>query len=261
MLLGLVLFFVPIHTIVLLFLSHPTFLFISFLIRPTDQRTNVLRSGARIIMDVMRVFPVNNAILLRPIHYNIPNLAHPYSQNSKLCFWPHPENNYIAISCDASYQPSHKSGGFGIIIRDSFGHVIMSKANRHQEVHPPRMHETVVLRLEMTAILEGLRLARKLHFPYVEVQSDSKNAISIMVGETQCPQKCLDVLCKIEKEIHHFRDIAFQHIYRESNQAADFLSKCLSYNGERCMDYNELDQNLKRIVMEDACGRLAVRSR
>ncbi|KAK6156654.1 hypothetical protein DH2020_010902 [Rehmannia glutinosa] len=183
----------------------------------------------------------------------------------KLLRWKQPFLGYVAVNCDGSFRERNNTCGYGIIVRDCFGRFIVAKANHFQKADLIKdetikvKYGTTVLMIEMLAIRDGLRLAKGLELTHVEIQSDSKVAISILVGESRCPSQCLGVLSDIRSEISFFKGLGFIFVYRERNRAADFLSKCLTSDGERCFDSSDVPHALQKIIVEDALGFLTPR--
>ncbi|XP_073121137.1 uncharacterized protein [Henckelia pumila] len=213
---------------------------------------------------------------LSEIQFNIIRFPHPRrscsgegderSAQPILCRWRHPAVGLVAVNCDASYRASNDTGGYGIIIRDHMGRVKMTKASRFRmscaidKQKASRMEYGVkVLMLEMIAIRDGLRLSKSLGFMAVEVRSDSKTAIAILIGQAPCPDDCREIVSEIMLELRLFPVLGFIFVYGECNRAADFLSKFVTGYGEKCMDWSELPQDLHQIVLEDALGLLIER--
>ncbi|KAL3642044.1 hypothetical protein CASFOL_012859 [Castilleja foliolosa] len=132
------------------------------------------------------------------------------------------------VNCDGSFKERSQECGYGIIVRDFLGRMTLAKAKHFPKVELTNddvEYGTMVLMVEMLAIRDGLRLTRRLNISQVEVQSDSKTAIRIIRGLSECPKECLGLLSEIMFEACFFLGLEFEFVYREQNRAADFLSK------------------------------------
>ncbi|KAL9671170.1 hypothetical protein QQ045_008736 [Rhodiola kirilowii] len=82
--------------------------------------------------------------------------------------WQKPVGNVVKINCDGAWSEEFRTGGVGIVARDSSGCVIGITARFLHQSHSAAQCEGI-------ALMEGLTLARNLHLQNVVFETDNIN--------------------------------------------------------------------------------------
>ncbi|XP_077228456.1 uncharacterized protein LOC143861414 [Tasmannia lanceolata] len=145
--------------------------------------------------------------------FNLP--CHPKDPTPKLVSWVKPPPAWVKINTDASLL--NDSGGLGGLIRNPEGNCL--------KFFSVRVKNQPIYLLELQALLRGIQLAARHHFPHVWLESDSSSAVNMINGNSQCTWKAIPTLAIIKKTLLNFNAWRISHIWREGNAAADLLSK------------------------------------
>ena len=89
--------------------------------------------------------------------------------------WAPPPTNYYKINVDASLSVEHNAIGLGIIIRDSVGSFMATRAIRIDDCADPH-------RAKLLAAREGLIFAQDAGFCRVILEGDAQNVCKIIKG-------------------------------------------------------------------------------
>ncbi|KAF5192627.1 hypothetical protein FRX31_017786, partial [Thalictrum thalictroides] len=77
---------------------------------------------------------------------------------------------------------------------------------------------------ELLAVLRGIQLAQKLGVKRIEVASDSLRVIRTINKHEESPWGCMDQIMEIRELAVRFDQFRFYHVFRETNQSADYLA-------------------------------------
>ncbi|CAN1155670.1 Putative ribonuclease H protein At1g65750 [Linum perenne] len=156
-------------------------------------------------------------------------------------------SDWIIVNSDGSVLGSRGRAAAGGLLRDSTGRCI--------DAYAMNLGVCSITRAEIRGALEGISRAWAQGHKKVEVQLDSTAAIAIL----------LDTDSKIEHnhalEVFEFRDwirkdweLRLKHVYREANQAADFLANFGHGLQRGCHSVAISDCNLAYHIRYDALG-------
>ncbi|KAF5180337.1 hypothetical protein FRX31_030076, partial [Thalictrum thalictroides] len=81
-----------------------------------------------------------------------------------------------------------------------------------------------VLFKELQAIAIGLASAEDLRLQKVKIGSDSLRAVKAINKLEEPPWYCRDLVAEIQWRVHKFTSVEFNHVFRESNRATDYLA-------------------------------------
>ncbi|CAN0910249.1 Putative ribonuclease H protein At1g65750 [Linum grandiflorum] len=81
-----------------------------------------------------------------------------------------------------------------------------------------------ITRAEMSGVINGTERAWRLGVANLEVQLDSLTAISLFQEQGPCDHQHAVLVLKFRKLVRHNWSVQHHHLYREANQAADFLA-------------------------------------
>ncbi|XP_077228472.1 uncharacterized protein LOC143861430 [Tasmannia lanceolata] len=173
------------------------------------------------------------------------NFPYFYRKNdSKFCSWVMPMGEMVKLNTDGALNS--EGAGIGRILRDGKRNIIamFSVDKPVEEIHG----------LEMEAVLHGLELAHRKNIQHIWVKSDSMMTVKIIEKMWTCSWKKIPTFEKIMNLLNKFKSWKISHIWREANQAADYLSKpnC-SLKGEDIQSVS-IPSDLHNIVSLDYDG-------
>ena len=88
------------------------------------------------------------------------------------------------------------------------------------------------------------------------VASDSQCVVQLLQRPTAPPWRLIGLIRRIERLRESFEGFQIQHVYREANRAADFLSKVLPSAKFLEIVPSSFAEDLKKIVFDDKAGRI-----
>ncbi|XP_028554237.1 uncharacterized protein LOC114580537 [Dendrobium catenatum] len=155
-------------------------------------------------------------------------------RRERIVRWLKPKAPAIKLNSDGSVD--NYSAGFGGLIRDSSGKVIVAFAGPL----PPCM----VIYAELMGLLKGLNICIKRGFIYVEIEVDALNVIQI-INSTHISYPQFFYLIREIKSALSNLNFTLAHLLREGNACADALAKL----GSTLEEEREFDMdNLPRLV-------------
>ncbi|PIA64888.1 hypothetical protein AQUCO_00100397v1 [Aquilegia coerulea] len=163
--------------------------------------------------------------------------------------WSKPLGPFSTLNTDGSV--AKRRSGIGGIIRNSDGVPLLAFADRCPEMP--------IYAVELWAIRRGLQLALSSGVKYLNVDTDSTDAVKWIFSLTsKCPLLVRKCISDIHVLLNCFVSWHVKHVYRETNSAADFLSK-FAENAELILHPYHFPPQLQHIVDEDAKGHLYLR--
>ncbi|CAN1775003.1 Putative ribonuclease H protein At1g65750, partial [Linum perenne] len=131
--------------------------------------------------------------------------------------WEPGPMGFIIVNSDGSVLGNHGKAAAGGLLRDREGNCI--------DAFAINLGACSITRAEIRGALEGIRRAWSEGFRNVEVQLDSYAAITIFSDSNPKidRQHALEVL-EFRDWLRRDWDLRLKHVYREANQAADFLA-------------------------------------
>lgn len=175
----------------------------------------------------------------------------PIRRPFRFCSWKKPKPGWIKLNTDGSID--RKRAGLGGLLRDYEGVAICACVS---EV--PFPCDDIFL-VELLAIWRGLTLARSIGIKMIWVESDSMSAVKTINKEQSHNQKAAIYLQEIWKILKKFQEYQVTHSFRETNRAADYLSKMEISGSDIVVWPKDFHSSLCKIIAEDAGGRLYTR--
>uniref|UniRef100_A0ACD5VPB5 Uncharacterized protein n=1 Tax=Avena sativa TaxID=4498 RepID=A0ACD5VPB5_AVESA len=129
--------------------------------------------------------------------------------------WPKPAPGWVALSVDGSFHEDG-SAGSGMVLRNHDGVVIFS-AYRHL------FHCNDALEAEISALMEGLKLAHQWSDDPIVIQSDSALALAAVRDKT-CNRSVHGHLYEEVKRLINLRDVILVKLKRDQNRVAHSLA-------------------------------------
>ncbi|KAK1286749.1 hypothetical protein QJS10_CPB20g00981 [Acorus calamus] len=166
--------------------------------------------------------------------------------------WRPPDMGWVKSNSDGSLSADR--AGYGAVLRDHTGKLLTAVA-----VQDGKLQSINVL--EFKAILQGLKMAVAQGISKVNIESDSSTAIAWVHGKGCIPWKAFRVQSELLKILPSFDAWKASHTLREGNQVADYLAGWRGSPSLTIILPQEMSQQLKELVAQDACGTVFARKR
>ncbi|KAK1296597.1 hypothetical protein QJS10_CPB15g00836 [Acorus calamus] len=114
--------------------------------------------------------------------------------------------------------------------------------------------------LEYKAILEGLRICKEHGIHSIHLESDSSTAVAWVQGKPCLPWHILRARNELGTILSSLTQWRVSHVFREGNQAADYLASLRMMLGNTYLLPDQFDGTLQHILAKDASGENYIRS-
>lgn len=174
------------------------------------------------------------------------NVLTPVARSIRWYSWKRPEFGWTKLNTDGSIDRENAS--FGGLLRDHNGDPIcayVSKSNQNN-----------VFLVELWAVWRGLILASGLSIKTIWVESDSMSVVKTINREQPyCSRvgSCLNQIWLLLKKFEKYR---VSHTWRETNKAADYLSRMDLSESDVVLRTADFPNGLCSIIKDDAEGRM-----
>ena len=81
-----------------------------------------------------------------------------------------------------------------------------------------------ILTAEIWCLFHGVQLAKKLGIRKLVVESDSVVGVAMIMGHFEVTVNCQNIVQRLRGLLQDFESVVVQHVHRDGNFAADFLS-------------------------------------
>lgn len=160
--------------------------------------------------------------------------------------WQKPAFGWTKLNTDGSVDP--ENAGFGGLLRDYRGEPICAFVTKAQ-------CDDVFL-VELSAVWRGLVLASGLGIRVIWVESDSESVVETINRLRGFNVKASSCLNDIWRLLDNLDKYYVSHTWRETNRAADYLSKMVLMGSDVVLWPDDFPSNLWNIIKDDAEGRL-----
>ncbi|XP_026383439.1 uncharacterized protein LOC113278933 [Papaver somniferum] len=131
------------------------------------------------------------------------------------CTWIRPEGDVIMVNTDGS--KTDLSGGSGVILRDKNGDVIGCQIGGSSPISVPAH--------ELQGVELGLMLAAFHNCQDIHGCLDSMTIYMLLKSENpKPPWNMMHIWRRVQDLLRKFKTVKFDHCFRETNRAADFLA-------------------------------------
>ncbi|XP_070014787.1 uncharacterized protein [Nicotiana sylvestris] len=139
--------------------------------------------------------------------------------------WERPPPNKIKLNIDGAFLKEKLHAGIRGVFRNSSGNWIMGFT---KSCYTSRSMQTELLALE-----QGLKLAVKMPFATIEIESDSTDIIKMLIDENDSSNACL---LKCRSLMRQLKSPVIKHNFREENAVADCLAKeaVKNFKSDKC---------------------------
>ncbi|CAN1160631.1 Putative ribonuclease H protein At1g65750 [Linum perenne] len=137
------------------------------------------------------------------------------ARQTQLIAWRPGDEGWSTLNTDGSRLTHSGSTAIGGLIRDDGGRFIRA--------FTANIGDCSITRAELSAIVQGLRMAWSMGIRRIIVQSDSQTGISLLHREDTDHQHASLISEFLELKARGW-DIRIDHVYREANFGADYLA-------------------------------------
>ncbi|KAK3194881.1 hypothetical protein Dsin_026191 [Dipteronia sinensis] len=132
--------------------------------------------------------------------------------------WPHPSPGVFKVNCDASIDVKGGRIGFGLVIRDTSGFVMVASS----QVIVGNFNAQVA---EASAILRGIQLSKDCGFSPCIFEFDAEVVIRWINSSSHLESVCGAILSDIHFLNSEMVGACFDYVSRQGNQIAHLLAK------------------------------------
>ncbi|CAN1121005.1 Putative ribonuclease H protein At1g65750 [Linum perenne] len=139
------------------------------------------------------------------------------ARQAQMIGWRPADDGWCTLNSDGSLYTRPNRAAVGGLIRDHEGRLISSFA--------ANLGACSIIRAELRGIVEGMRLAWDKGVQKLCIQSDSKAAVSILSNVDNLDHRHASLVEKFQALKNRDWEVSINHIFREANNAADYLAK------------------------------------
>ncbi|MBA0567710.1 hypothetical protein Golob_005255 [Gossypium lobatum] len=176
-------------------------------------------------------------------------LLHPVTRSIRWCKWKKPEIGCVKLNTDGSVDAGNS--GFGGLLRDYKGEPLCAFVCKAPQ------GDTFFV--ELWGIWRGLVLASGLGIKVIWVESDSMSVVKTINREQPYGPKSSQCLRQIWKLLTKFENYRVTHSWRETNKAADHLSRMVLRENDVVLWPADFPDTLSSIIKDDAQGKIYLR--
>jgi len=129
--------------------------------------------------------------------------------------WRAPPMGFVKLNFDGSLHQTSAAGGF--IIRGWGGNLIKAGAAHYGDSN--------ILVAEARALRDGVRAVVEAGFKKVLIEGDNSIVIQSLQGRVKVPWQIEGLLSDVSYYLTQLEYVSINHVFREANVAADWLSK------------------------------------
>ncbi|CAN0876423.1 Putative ribonuclease H protein At1g65750 [Linum grandiflorum] len=138
------------------------------------------------------------------------------TRQAQLIGWRPGDEGWFTLSTDGSFRSPSKAVAAGGVIRIDCG--------RFVKAFTTNLGSCSITRAELRAIVDGLQIAWSLGIRRIKVQSDSTAAIAILEKNSSLNHQHTILAMQFQELCSRNWGVHISHIYREANNAADYLA-------------------------------------
>ncbi|CAN1800035.1 Putative ribonuclease H protein At1g65750 [Linum perenne] len=138
------------------------------------------------------------------------------ARQALLVAWRPGDEGWSTLNTDGSRYHSNRSTAIGGVLRDSDG--------RFARAFCANIGDCSITKGELRAIIEGMKMAWDLGVARLHVQTDSSTAVSALLSTAEPTHQHFLLLLEYQELISRPWQIKLFHVFREANQAADYMA-------------------------------------
>ncbi|KAF7800755.1 Ribonuclease H protein [Senna tora] len=175
--------------------------------------------------------------------------------NSSKCVrwigWEPPYHDRVKCNVDGSYFKSTRDAACGGVARDTSGNFLFSFCHR--------IGCCEIIRAELRGIVDGLEMLWEKGFRKVTIECDSEVALELVSNGVVDIHPCSALVQRVRSLIDRHWDTELVHVFREANQAADFMAKLSHSLAEGFHVFDSPHVGLRSVLAADLNGPLVPR--
>ncbi|CAN1808037.1 Putative ribonuclease H protein At1g65750 [Linum perenne] len=160
--------------------------------------------------------------------------------------WEPGPDEWVVLNTDGSVLHNSKSAAAGGLIRDDSG--------RFLAAFSVNLGRCSITRAELRGLITGLDLAWDRGWRKVAVQCDSWAALALIANESEPTHQHAREVLALRNLLVRDWEVTLTHVFREGNQAADFLAGAGHNLPPGCHLFPITDCNLGYYVRRDSMG-------
>ncbi|XP_070014523.1 uncharacterized protein [Nicotiana sylvestris] len=155
-------------------------------------------------------------ILQQAWEYNFFTEKNPFKESRILIEirWNKPPQNIIKLNIDGAFSKSTLEAGLGGVFRNKNGDWIFGYCRS--------TYASSVMHCELMALHEGLKIARQLDLPNIEIETGSTDAISLL---NENNPNFYNLIFECRLLMHQLKHPILRHNFKEGNVIAHLLAK------------------------------------
>ncbi|CAN1325899.1 Putative ribonuclease H protein At1g65750, partial [Linum perenne] len=138
------------------------------------------------------------------------------ARQTQLIGWRPADEGWFTLNSDGSLYAQNRRAAAGGLIRDWVGQLVASYA--------ANLGSCSIMRAELRGILDGMRLAWDNGIRKLCIQTDSRAAVAILEKDDLHGHRHSALVEQFRALKGRAWDVSIKHIYREANNAADYLA-------------------------------------
>ncbi|KAF7842222.1 reverse transcriptase [Senna tora] len=162
--------------------------------------------------------------------------------------WEPPDHDRVKCNVDGSYFKSTRDVACGSVARDTSGNFLFSFCHR--------IGCCEIIRTELRGIVDGLEMLWEKDFRKVMIECDSEVALELVSNGVVDTHPCSALVQRVRSLIDRHWDTELVHVFREANQAADFMAKLSHSLAEGFLVFDSPHVGLRSILAADLNGPL-----
>ncbi|CAK9163640.1 unnamed protein product [Ilex paraguariensis] len=173
------------------------------------------------------------------------SLLSPVTRSGRWFTWRKPDIGWTKLNSDGSLERGN--GSFGGLLRDNKGNPICGYVSKAPQKD--------IFLVELWAVWRGIVLALGLGIKVIWIESDSMSVVKTINKEQSYGPKASSCLKCIWELLKKFEKYKVSHSWRETNRAADHLSRMDVLGSDVVLWPVDFPNSLHKIIREDAQGK------
>ncbi|XP_060182106.1 uncharacterized protein LOC132611743 [Lycium barbarum] len=159
--------------------------------------------------------------------------------------WRPPDSGWIKCNTDGASRGNPGRSSWGFCLRNTSGDLVFAQS------HEMRYGNYTNTQAEAEAIMQALKYTKRMNIQQMIVETDSMIMKNVMERKWQVPWQIINVMEEIWR-IMGERTVVVNHIFREGNKLADFLTNLALDRGDYTANsFQEMDTWGSKLINSD----------
>ncbi|XP_070013472.1 uncharacterized protein [Nicotiana sylvestris] len=128
--------------------------------------------------------------------------------------WNKPTNGMIKLNCDGDFSSNNRISGLGGVFRNNKEDWLVGYHKSSQAISP--------IHAELLALLEGLKIAKKMNFLNMEIETDCTDVFKLIYEDST---NYSNIVSECRWLMHQLKIPQLKHNFREGNMVAHLQAK------------------------------------